>query len=61
MHATMTERLEGFAKSEFEVILRERRVVEGLNALEGLVGDARRRKTRASDERGDNADAVPAP
>ena len=57
MHASMTERLDGFAKAEFETILRERKVVQGLNALEGLIADARRRKARAVE--GDDAVLIP--
>ncbi|TAQ84889.1 hypothetical protein B7494_g6777 [Chlorociboria aeruginascens] len=52
MHRGMVERLEQFAKEEFDDILRDRRVVEGLNSLEDLVADARRRKSRAVDGEG---------
>ena len=49
MHKGLVERLEGFARDEFEVILQERRVVERLNALETVISDAKRRKARAQD------------
>ncbi|KAE8445380.1 hypothetical protein EG329_013502 [Mollisiaceae sp. DMI_Dod_QoI] len=49
MHHGMVSRLREFAREEFEVILLERNVVEKLNGLEGVVGDARRRRARAAD------------
>jgi len=48
----MSERLRGFAMSEFETILEERKVVERLNAMEDLFADAKRRKARVLDGEG---------
>ncbi|KAB8296919.1 hypothetical protein EYC80_002328 [Monilinia laxa] len=45
----MVSRLRQFAIDEFEVILRERRVVERLNGLEAVIEGARRRKARGVD------------
>ncbi|CZS90062.1 uncharacterized protein RAG0_01196 [Rhynchosporium agropyri] len=44
----MAGKLERFAKEEFETILKERNVVENLNRLEDLIGEARRRKARST-------------
>jgi len=43
----MCERLRGFAMAEFGEIIEERRAVERLNELEGLIADARKRKSRS--------------
>jgi len=59
MHKTMLERLEKFAKDEFEQIVRERNVVEQLNALEDLIADAKRRKARGVDGEGNGGGVVP--
>lgn len=40
----MRDGLEGFAVKEFEMIMQEREVVTRLNALEGIIADANRRK-----------------
>ena len=46
-------KIESKAMEEFEVILEERKVVEGLNEFEGLVGEARgRREQREKELRG---------
>ncbi|KAL2074151.1 hypothetical protein VTL71DRAFT_7929 [Oculimacula yallundae] len=55
MHADMAGKLERFAKEEFETILMERNVVENLNKLEDLIGEARRRRARA----GEGEEVVP--
>jgi kinetochore protein NNF1 len=47
MHKGMCERLRTFAMGEFGEIMEERRVVERLNELEGLIADARKRKSRS--------------
>jgi kinetochore protein NNF1 len=47
MHKGMCERLRGFAMAEFGEIIEERRAVERLNELEGLIADARKRKSRS--------------
>lgn len=44
MHAQLISRLESFAQADFQEILRERKVIENLNALEELIADAKRRK-----------------
>jgi len=44
----MIERLEGFAKDEFQTIMNKRNVIENLNSLEDLITDAKRRKARAT-------------
>lgn len=44
MHAQLIARLESFAQADFQEILRERKVIENLNALEELIADAKRRK-----------------
>jgi kinetochore protein NNF1 len=44
MHAGMISRLGVFAREEFDAIVEERRVVERVNGLEGIIGEARRRK-----------------
>lgn len=49
----MVGRLEGFAKAEFETIMRERNVVENLNRLGDLIADARRRKARGVEGEGE--------
>ena len=46
MHTGMVNGLRGFAVNEFDAIVEERRVVEGLNRLEDLIADAKRRKAR---------------
>ncbi|ESZ95128.1 hypothetical protein SBOR_4495 [Sclerotinia borealis F-4128] len=53
VHGQMVSRLRDFAIDEFKMILGERRVVERLNGLEGVIEGARRRKARGVD-----ADAV---
>lgn len=45
----MVSRLRQFAIDEFEMILAERKVVERLNGLEGVIESARRRKARGVD------------
>ncbi|PVH84777.1 Nnf1-domain-containing protein [Cadophora sp. DSE1049] len=57
LHENMVGRLEGFAKAEFETILRERNVVENLNRLEDLIAEARRRRARGLD--GGEGEVVP--
>jgi len=52
MHSAFVARLSSFAIEEFEAILRERDVVRGLNRLEDVIGDARRRK-RDAEEKGE--------
>jgi kinetochore protein NNF1 len=53
MHTGMTNGFKGFAMGEFETIMLERGVVEKLNSLEDLIGEARKRKSRAVEgERG---------
>lgn len=49
-HKDFVDRLREIAVGEFEVILEERRVVENLNRLEGIVGDAKRRKAEGGDD-----------
>ncbi|TQS33147.1 hypothetical protein Golomagni_06519 [Golovinomyces magnicellulatus] len=44
MWQAMRDGLEGFATSEFEIILQERQVIVRLNALESLISDATRRR-----------------
>lgn len=46
MHESVVSRLGGFAREEFEVIMREREVVARLNELEERIGEGRRRKAR---------------
>lgn len=60
MHAGMIERLREFATEEFETILRERAVVERVNALEERIGEARRRRGRGVDG-GVEGEEVPVP
>jgi len=55
----MVGRLEGFAKAEFETILKERNVVENLNRLEDLIADARRRRARSTGEGEGEGKVVP--
>jgi kinetochore protein NNF1 len=50
MHESVVSRLGGFAREEFEVILREREVVQRLNELEERIGEGRKRKSRAVEE-----------
>lgn len=45
-------RLGGFAREEFEVILRERDVVTRLNELDERIGEGKRRKARAVEGEG---------
>jgi len=44
---TITQELTPFSQRDFEALIRERNVIENLNALEELVQDASRRKARA--------------
>ncbi|KAJ8065370.1 hypothetical protein OCU04_006058 [Sclerotinia nivalis] len=55
VHGQMVSRLRQFAIDEFEMILRERKVVERLNGLEGVIESARRRKARGVDADADAA------
>jgi kinetochore protein NNF1 len=49
MHESVVSRLGGFAREEFEVILKEREVVRLLNELDERIGEGRKRMARASD------------
>ncbi|QSZ30661.1 hypothetical protein DSL72_000219 [Monilinia vaccinii-corymbosi] len=49
VHGQMVSRLRQFAIDEFEMILKERKVVERLNGLEAVIEAARRRKARGVD------------
>lgn len=55
VHRQLNTRLQEECEKDFEKILEERKVVEGLNAWDGLVEEARVRKARAVDvrEKGD--------
>lgn len=53
MHGSMVARLQGFARDEFETILRERAVVERLNLLEEVIAEGRRRRAREVDGEGE--------
>lgn len=55
----MTDRIEELARGEFEDICRERNVVEGLNELDRLVGEARRRMEREGGRTGKGSGQVP--
>ncbi|KAK6605338.1 mind kinetochore complex component [Botrytis cinerea] len=57
----MVSRLRQFALDEFEMILQERRVVERLNGLEGVIESARRRKARGVDAETEGRDVGVAP
>ncbi|KAF7879439.1 hypothetical protein EAF04_000635 [Stromatinia cepivora] len=61
VHGQMVSRLRQFAIDEFEMILRERRVVERLNGLEGVIESARRRKARGVDADAEGGDGGVAP
>lgn len=52
MHSGMISRLGEFARGEFEDIVRERRVVERVNALEGVIGEARGRMLESANGNG---------
>jgi kinetochore protein NNF1 len=52
MHESVVSRLGGFAREEFEVILRERDVVTRLNELDERIGEGKRRKARAVEGEG---------
>lgn len=58
MHAGMISRLGDFAKEEFEDIVRERRVVERVNRLEVLIGEARRRMVEGEGEGREDGERV---
>lgn len=47
IHSQFISRLQAFAEADLKEILRERRVIENLNALEELILDAKRRKASA--------------
>lgn len=49
LHAQMLARLGDLARADFTLILQERRVLENLNALEEVIGEARRRRGRGVD------------
>ncbi|KAF7948568.1 uncharacterized protein EAE97_003979 [Botrytis byssoidea] len=61
VHGQMVSRLRQFALDEFEMILQERRVVERLNGLEGVIESARRRKARGVDAETEGRDLGVAP
>lgn len=50
VHRQLNAKLEEGATAEFNEILKEREVVKGLNELDRLVGDARRRKDGGESE-----------
>lgn len=50
VHRQLNAKLEEGATAEFHEILKEREVVKGLNELDRLVGDARRRKDSGESE-----------
>jgi kinetochore protein NNF1 len=52
VHRQLNAKLEESASAEFNEIVREREVVRGLNELDRLVGEARRRKDRGEEEGG---------
>lgn len=59
MHESVVSRLGGFAREEFEVILKERSVVSRLNELEDRIAEGRRRRARAVG--GEEEEEVPIP
>ncbi|KAI9645981.1 hypothetical protein NHQ30_005419 [Ciborinia camelliae] len=61
VHGQMVSRLREFAIDEFEMILKERKVVERLNGLEGVIEGARRRKARGVDADAEGGDMGVAP
>jgi len=46
LHSGLVDKLQTFARDEFERILEERKVVERLNKLEELIAEGRRRRAR---------------
>lgn len=50
VHRQLNAKLEEGATAEFNEVLKEREVVKGLNELDRLVGDARRRKNDGESE-----------
>ena len=47
MHESVVSRLGGFAREEFEIILKEREVVRLLNELDERIGEGRKRMARS--------------
>jgi kinetochore protein NNF1 len=50
VHRQLNAKLEEGATAEFNEIIREREVIRGLNELDRLVGEARRRKSQGESE-----------
>ncbi|EED17034.1 MIND kinetochore complex component Nnf1, putative [Talaromyces stipitatus ATCC 10500] len=50
VHRQLNAKLEEGATAEFNEIIKEREVIKGLNELDRLVGDARRRKSQGESE-----------